>query len=32
MQIPYWQTAGAGFKRAASELHVAAEVAGPNKL
>ena len=30
MQIPYWQTAGAGFKRAASELHVAAEVAGPN--
>jgi len=30
MQIPYWQTAGAGFKKAASELHVRAEVAGPN--
>lgn len=30
MQIPYWQTAGAGFKKAASELHVEAEVAGPS--
>jgi ribose transport system substrate-binding protein len=30
MQVPYWQTAGAGFKKAASELQVQAEVAGPN--
>ena len=30
MQIPYWQTAGAGFRKAAAELHVNAEVTGPN--
>jgi len=30
MQVPYWQTAGAGFKKAAAELHVTAEVTGPN--
>jgi ribose transport system substrate-binding protein len=30
MQVPYWQTAGAGFKKAASELQVQAEVTGPN--
>src|SRR3984893_4425499 len=30
MQVPYWQTAAAGFKRAASELQVEALVTGPN--
>jgi ribose transport system substrate-binding protein len=30
IQVPYWQTAGAGFKKAASELQVKAEVAGPS--
>lgn len=30
MQVPYWQTAAAGFKKAASELQVQAEVTGPN--
>jgi ribose transport system substrate-binding protein len=30
IQVPYWQTAGAGFKKAASELQVNAEVAGPS--
>ena len=28
-QIPYWQTAGAGFAKAASELHVQGAVDGP---
>src|SRR5579872_1163508 len=30
VKIPYWQTAGNGLVRAASELHVPAEVVGPD--
>ncbi|HEX6504247.1 MAG TPA: substrate-binding domain-containing protein [Terriglobales bacterium] len=30
IQVPYWQTAKAGFLQAASELKVRAEVAGPD--
>lgn len=30
MQIPYWQTAASGFKKAASQLQVSAEALGPN--
>ena len=30
MRIRYWDTARAGFKKAASELKVKAEMAGPN--
>ena len=30
IQIPYWQAAGAGFSRAASQMKVRAEFAGPN--
>jgi ribose transport system substrate-binding protein len=30
LQVPYWQTAGAGFMQAASELKVRAEFAGPD--
>ena len=30
IQVPYWQTAGAGFMKAASELQVKAELVGPS--
>lgn len=30
IQLPYWQAAGAGFSRAASQLKVRAEFTGPN--
>jgi ribose transport system substrate-binding protein len=30
LQIPYWQTAAAGFSQAASQLKVRADVVGPN--
>lgn len=30
IQLPYWQAAGAGFNRAASQLKVRAEFTGPN--
>lgn len=30
IQLPYWQTAGAGFSRAASQLKVRAEFVGPD--
>jgi len=30
VQIPYWQTAAAGFSQSASQLKVRAEIAGPD--
>jgi ribose transport system substrate-binding protein len=30
LQIPYWQTAGAGFSQAASQLKVRSDIVGPN--
>lgn len=30
LQIPYWQTAGAGFSQAASQLRVRSDFVGPN--
>jgi len=30
VKIPYWQTAGEGLVRAATQMHVAAEVVGPD--
>ncbi|MGH9531159.1 MAG: substrate-binding domain-containing protein, partial [Terriglobales bacterium] len=31
IKIPYWQAAGAGFDRAASQLRVKAEFVGPDR-
>jgi ribose transport system substrate-binding protein len=30
LQVPYWQTAGAGFMKAATQLHVRADYVGPD--